>query len=232
MDEDTKQLILDGRNGITACISSTKYENVEIKGCNKCFIYVMKAMEAVHIRHSTDCTVFICQASVTSVSFCNSVVVTAYTGKIEVSKSQEIDLYLYTSTAPIIREGSFKIRLAPYNAAVKSIVPTKANLWNRPNVQSGASYAILDPSDFLPMAVPFGEEPEGICAQLPLAYRKALAWREQVAEERRQLVLEFCKKVPCCAASIQERISSAFKQHLATTRNGEQLRQLQSAEYL
>ena len=230
--EAGRELVLENRNGVTVCVSSDQNGSVEIRGCTKCFIYLMRPMGAVHIRHSTECTVFVCQADVSSVSFCQNCSITAYVGKIEVSKCHDVDLYLYVGSPPVISEGSFKIRVGPYNAAVKSIVPSGLNLWNHPVVQSGATFTLVEPTDFLPLVVPFGEEPEGILASLPPSYRKALAWREQVAEERRQLVLEFCKKVPSFADSLQERISTAFKQHLASTRDGEQLRQLQTAEYL
>ena len=232
MESEGGELVLENKSGLTVCVSSETYKSVEITGCTKCFIYIMRPMGAVHVRHCTECTVFVCQTDVASVSFCQDCIITEYVGKIQISKSQSVDLYLFTGSPPIISEGSFKIRLAPYNAVVRSIVPSGLNLWNQPVLQSGATFSLLDPPDFLPLVVPFGDEPEGILAPLPPAYRKALAWREQVAEERRQLVLEFCRKVPSFAGSLQERISSAFKQHLASTRDGEQLKQLQSVEFL
>lgn len=233
MEEEklTKALVLEKRTNQTICVSG-EYESVEIDGCTGCFIYIMKEMDAVHVRHTSETTIFICKAQISSATYCNSVRITAYAENISVSKCQDLDLFLYVANPPVLSDGSFKIRLGPYNAAVKSVVPRGQNSWNTPICQTGATFSLIDPSDFLPFVIPFGEEPEGILSPLPPSYAKALAWREQIAEERRQLVLDFCKKVPSCADAIQERISAAFKEHLASSRHGDQLKQLQETEYL
>ncbi|OHT01513.1 hypothetical protein TRFO_31601 [Tritrichomonas foetus] len=223
---------ITGKDSTSVCVRNTDETALEISNCTKSFIYIMKPMQTIIVKHCADTTIFILQSNLLTVDFCENLRITVYANNIQVSKSHDLNLYLYVTNQPIITEGSFKVQLAPYNAVVKGVSPEGPNYWNRPLLQAGASSSLLDPSEFFPFVIPFGEEPNGIVAKLPLSYKKALAWREKVAEERRQLVLAFCKKVPDFADSLQKQISEQFQKYLSESKSGEQLQQLRSVEYV
>ena len=223
---------ITGKDSTSICVCKTEEKALEISNCTKSFIYLMKPMETIIVKHCSDITIFIWQANLVTFDFCENIKVTSYSNNLQISKSHDLTLYLYVTNQPIITEGSFKIELAPYNGVVKGLSIEGTNYWNRPLLQAGASSSLLDPSEFLPFVVPFGEEPNGIAAKLPLSYKKALAWREKVAEERRQLVLEFFKKAPNYAANLQKQISDQFQKYLSESKSGEQLQQLRNVEYI
>lgn len=226
----SKTLGYKDRNSFTLCVTNTKATAIEFTNITNSYIYIMQPMDAVLIKHCTGTTFFICKSDVITVDFTGSSSITAYTSNIQITKSQDLTLYLYVSNQPVISEGSCRIQLAPYNAVAKCIIPQGANMWNRPLTQSGASSSLLDPNMFLPLVVPFGDQPDGILCDLPVSYKRAYLWREKVAEERRQLVLDFCNKAPKCADIIQQRIAEAFQKDLAETKRLDQMNQLQRAE--
>ena len=229
--EPTSSLFITGKDSTSVCICNTEACDLEISNCTKSYIYIMKPMQTIIVKHCVDVTIFVWKSNLFTLDFCENMRITAYVNNLQVSKCHDMVLYLYVTNQPIITEGSFKIQLAPYNGAVKGLTFEGQNYWNRPLLQAGASSSLLDPSEFLPFVLPFGEEPNGIAAKLPISYKKALAWREKVAEERRQLVLAFCKKSPELAASLQKQISDQFQKYLAESKSGEQLQQLKNIQY-
>lgn len=236
MSDQEKEFIaglsITGKDSCSICVCQTEETSLEISNCTKSFIYVMKPMETIIIKHCTETTVFVFQANLISIDFCENLTMTSYTGNLQISKSHDLFLYLYVTNQPIISGGSFKVQLAPYNGVIKGLTIEGTNYWNRPLLQSGASSSLLDPTGFLPFVVPFGDEPNGIAAPLPQAYKKALAYREKIAEERRQLILEFFRKSPDAGSCLQKQISDQFQKYLSESKSGEQLQQLNNVEYI
>ncbi|KAH0789976.1 TBCC domain-containing protein 1 [Histomonas meleagridis] len=231
MEETPKALEIANVQSKTICVKSNSSNAIEIQNCKNSYIYIVKPIDTIIIKHCTDSLIFICSANIVTIDRSSQVKVTSYSQSIRVSKSHHINLYLYVNTQPIVSEGSYNIVIAPYNAASKFVLPTGKNFWNYPINESGASSSLMDPSDFCPLVVPFGDEPDGISTYLPRDFLKTLAKRERIAEERRKLVLEFCKRNPDYSELIQQKISESFDKYLTESKGKEQIIQLSAVEY-
>jgi hypothetical protein len=225
-------LVIENRKAATVCVSTDKYESIKIFNCSRSFIYVMQPVTSIEITRCKKSTIFISKSTSVTVSLSARVSITAFASSIAVVQSQSTVLFVYASTPPSISDNSRGIQLAPYNAIGSTISPTGPSWWNRPTIEIGSECSLLDPSEFLPLVLPFGDEPDGIAAPLPPSYARALAIRQRTASDRREVILEFCRKVPSCALKIQDRISDEFKRFLSASISGALIHQLDQLEYV
>jgi hypothetical protein len=232
-ERDSEQTcLIENRIGISIFVVNSCYETVEILNCQQSFIYLIEPTSQVIVDNCRECTLFVRNAAILLVKQGSKLSITAAAGDVQVSETEESRFYLFTKDRPTILQGSRKILLAPYNALFVGSPLSGPNQWSHPVVQTGCDFSLLDPGQFIPLLVPIGKEPTGIGASLPSNYRRALALRAKIAEERRQIVLRFCQQSPNAAELIQKRISEAFREHLRNSKQGEQLHQLSDAIYL
>ena len=219
----------------TICVKDAEVNEIEISKLEKCFVYVLKEIPKIKIENCSETTIFIAKTNEVTIENSKSLDIICFTETLEAVSTKETKIFTFATKEVFIKKESSVI-LAPYNCCVyakESIIPSGINVWDKPRVEEGSSFALMEPSEFNSFVVPFGDEPKGILAPLPAAYSRALQWRERVVEERRQLVMEFCKRAPSYAKEIQDKISNAFKkQVLDDEEEGRQVRQLSSAIYL
>ena len=130
--------------------------------------------------------------------------ITYLTENIEMNETINSNIYLFGTGSVYIQNNS-QVTMAPYNGCYCSsdcIIPNGENRWNKPEISKDSKYIIMEPSNFEPFVVPYGDEPKGILAPLPSSYTKALKQREAVAEERRQLVLQLLLSILSARTSI------------------------------
>lgn len=219
-------------NSKSICVETIDSTTLEIDNCRDSFIYVMKHFDSVIIKHCSETTIFISQASKVTLDRSDDMSFIGFCKSLCVSKSHDINLNLYVNSKPLISEGSFNVTIGPYNAVVSCTKPNGRNFWNHPTIETNASFNLLEPDDFFPFVVPFYDNQNEINAAIPMKYREALAKREKIAENRRKLVLEFCKANPEFADKINEKISCKFNSYLEGSKCGKQINQLGSIEHL
>ena len=229
-----EKLLLDDKRDESFCIKDTEKNIAVISNSVDCFFYFLKEFQTIEINNVNNSTVFIAKSAEIRVSNCEGLKLTCYSEKIDISKAIQSTFYLYISNNAFIH-GQSNVTIAPYNACFNSdvLVPNGDNLWEKPNVEEGSIFAIMEPTEFIPFVIPYGEEPKGILAPLPSSYTRSLQWREKVAEERRQLILQFCKRAPSYAKELQEKIYSAFRERvLEDKEEGRQMKQLSKTVFM
>jgi hypothetical protein len=227
---DPPPLSIANRHVTTICVSKHSSRPVNVSNCSNSFVYVLTSVERVSISECQGCTLFVAESQTVIVSMCSDLSVTAVASSVEVSQSDAIRLFLHTKRSPIIGQNATRVVVAPFNAVFAGRIPEFASAWNHPRAERGSSCSIMDPADFVPFVIPFGPQPQGIAAPMPPSYQRALADREQVAEKRRQTLLDFCRRVPGCADQMQSRIATEFRSYLAQLKAGQQLSTLSRTE--
>ena len=188
-------------------------------------------MNEIIISNCKLCTFFIHYSKDLKVLFSQKLKISSYIKELLISNVEDSLFSLFINSQPKLTNNSIKILFSPYNIIYKTDPPIGLNFWDKPNIEEGCNYSLLEPSEFFPFVIPFGEEPEGLISPLPSSYSKALQWRERLLEERHQLILKFCKKAPAYANNIQEKISEVFKNNILNTEKGLQIQQLNEIIY-
>lgn len=203
---------LQEQSDANICIKDTQAKDITIGNCKNCSIYILKEIVNISFTDITDCIVFISKCNKMNVINSTQSKFTTFSSQLQIENSKDSTFFLFTLNPTIIKNKSTGIAVGPYNAAHKSFtIPNGNNLWDKYNVEQGSQAYILDPHDFEPFAIPFGEEPNGIVSTIPPTYSQALAQREKVSEERRKLAMEFCQRAPAYASQFRERIAEAFR---------------------
>lgn len=218
-------LNIQEKNDATICIKVATASAITIGNSKRCFFYILQQMNKVTLQNLTECTVFISQSTNLEVINSGGVKVTAFIDNLKIRNSQRSTFYLFTLNPVVVTKKSVDIKLAPYNAAQNSFaIPSGNNLWDKYEMDNDCRVSLLPASEFTTFVLPFGSEPSGIPVQLPTNYSQALLERERVAEERRKLILEFCKIAPAYSSAMHERITNTYKEVVQS--NNQQLQQL------
>jgi hypothetical protein len=229
-EEEGGAVAVENRIGQSVCVSAELTAALMVTRCSGCFVYCMKPVAEVVIRGCKATTVFVARSQSVALAECTECAVTCAADQIRIVDCAAVRLFSYTPVGPeLIR--SQGVVLAPYNAAVASPPPSGANAWSQPRA-SDSAFSLLDPAEFAPLVVPFGEIPAGIAAPLPASYRRALGLREQTAERRRQLLMEFFRKAPAHAEMMQAQVAAQFREFLARSDAGRQIQALDQLAFV
>lgn len=225
-------LVISDRENVSVSVQDDKSENIDIKNCTSCYIYILRETNQINLTNLAETTVFILKTKKVLVNDCCQIKCTANCDDIIISSTRNSDVYLFTTNLPQIKNKSLKIRVAPYNAAYNQPPINGTNNWDKYELDDDSSASILDASEFFTFVIPFGEEPRGISVDLPINYSRSLMWRERIAEERRKLVLEFCKRFPSHSTAIQHKIMDKFNRNVLEKEKGNQISQLATLEVM
>ena len=230
----SETLCIQDKTDESFCIHQTSCTKISLANLVDCFVYCLKEFDSIEINSLKNCTIFIAKSSNVIVNNGSNIKLTCFSNEITISHTNQSTFYMFVLEKCLIQNQSDVI-IAPYNACFNSgnLVPVGENLWDKPIIEEGSTHKILEPTDFIPLVIPYGDEPQGILAPIPSSYTRSLQWREKVAEERRQLILQFCQRAPSYAKELQDKISASFKSRVLDDKEeGRQLRQLARTIYM
>lgn len=223
-------LDLNALKNRSAVVESREFDEIHISDCHHSQIYILRHAKTIVVENTDTSLIFVAGSGNVVFRACKDLKISMVCDKVRMETCKKCFVNVLTPNPPEVLENSNEITLGPFNGTEALEGFEGPGLWDKPTVGIGSTTKIMEPTDFTPLVVPFGEETDGIKGALPAEFRRILAWRERVGEERRQLVLALCKRFPEAREEVETRIARSFADYMKESGNEEAIGQLSRIE--